>query len=175
MHVYLSYNKELNPWNVWTVFGEHEKSPGETGDGTASPAPERWPSVSIRGSLPSQPAPQSPRLAPVSGGGEGSEEDGEFPVSRCTSALNSCGAAWTILGVCTYMTTGGGCSGWNWRWRRRWQCSWGRRSVAAGFFISHEVLFTLSVGGLRPLSSLLVEGMVSMLLFWGVDINEINV
>lgn len=97
------------------VLGEKMKpgdssSPAAMGDGSVvgvgAGAPWRCPSVSSRGSPPSSAAAAGEKPAGTHGGKDDDVEAGAgcacLPVSRCTTAMNSCGLAWTTLGVCSY-------------------------------------------------------------------------
>jgi hypothetical protein len=91
-------------------LGDMSIPPAAMGDGSTGAAVGvacRCPSVSSRGSPPSSTAFAVEKLA-----GAYSMDDvatGAFaglPVSRCTTAMNSCGLAWTIFGVFSYTITG---------------------------------------------------------------------
>ena len=78
-------------------------SPAAIGDGAAWPCP----SVSSSGSPPSSTTAAGGEKPCTYGGKDDDNVAGAgLPVSRCTTVMNSCGLAWTTLGVCSYTITG---------------------------------------------------------------------
>lgn len=93
------------------VLGEKMKpgdtnSPAAMGDGVGAGAAWRCPSVSSRGSPPSSAAAAGETKLATYGGKDDDVAGAGLPVSRCTTVMNSCGLAWTTLGVCSYTITG---------------------------------------------------------------------
>ena len=98
------------------VLGEKMKpgdssSPAAMGDGSVVGAGggAAWPcpSVSSSGSPPSSATAAAGEKPCTYGGKDDDNVAGAgLPVSRCTTVMNSCGLAWTTLGVCSYTITG---------------------------------------------------------------------
>ena len=96
------------------VLGEKMKpgdssSPAAMGDGSVGAGGGKacpCPSVSSSGSPPSSAAGAGEKPGTYGGKADDDVAGAGLPVSRCTTVMNSCGLAWTTLGVCSYTITG---------------------------------------------------------------------
>ena len=96
------------------VLGEKMKpgdssSPAAMGDGSVGAGGgAAWPcpSVSSSGSPPSSATAAGEKPGTYGGKADDDVAGAGLPVSRCTTVMNSCGLAWTTLGVCSYTITG---------------------------------------------------------------------